>query len=137
LTVRKIATLLLAGAAVLPLPAQAQDLGALRAQLDAMQAEIARLSAQVVELEAGSAARGLAATAVVAAPPSPGAAPAPAQTVAWKGAPENTGPNGFSFKPRGRLQLDAATVLAPSTVAAGHSLGFSTEVRRAFLGAEG
>jgi phosphate-selective porin OprO/OprP len=134
--VRHLLTALLCGAAVLPMPAFAQDLVQLQAQLQAMQAEVARLSTQVAEMQAQQkatpAAPPLAVTAPAAAP-----AAAPPVTVAWKGAPEISGPNGFSFKPRGRLQVDAAIVDAPNTVAASNSLGFSPEVRRAFLGAEG
>ncbi|MEO6040868.1 MAG: porin, partial [Croceibacterium sp.] len=50
---------------------------------------------------------------------------------------EFSGPGGFSFKPRGRLQVDTAVVAAPGTLAVGKSLGYATELRRAYLGAEG
>ncbi len=50
----------------------------------------------------------------------------------WKGAPEVTSGTGFSFKPRGRLQLDTATANAPDGVSE-EGLGVATEIRRAFL----
>jgi phosphate-selective porin OprO/OprP len=69
--------------------------------------------------------------------PAPSPAPTPpAPTIAWKGAPEISAPGGWSFKPRGRLQIDSAVIDAPSTIA-GNSLGTATEFRRAFLGFEG
>ncbi|MEO6042167.1 MAG: hypothetical protein ABIP41_09715, partial [Croceibacterium sp.] len=121
---RRLTVALLAGAACLPLPATAQDASSLRAQIDAMQAQIARLSAQVAQLEAQQ--KTPAAVPVVVATPAP--APAgPPITVAWKGGPEFSGPGGFSFKPRGRLQLDSAVVTAPGTLAVGKSLGYATE----------
>jgi phosphate-selective porin OprO/OprP len=129
---RSIVAVLLAGAALAASPAQAQpvDLGAVERQLAAMQAEIARLTAEVAELRAREAARE--ATPVPAPPP----APAPSPTVTFKGAPEVAAEGGWSFKPRGRLQVDSAVVDAPGDVA-GNSLGIGTEFRRAYLGVEG
>lgn len=131
-------SLLLAGCALAPVPAAAQeaDSSELQRQLAAMQAEIARLSAQVVELQAQVEA---AETTSVPSPAAPaqGAAPESATSIAWKGAPEITAPGGWSFKPRGRLQVDTAAVEAPAGVAAGDSLGTATEFRRAYLGVDG
>src|SRR5690606_20146693 len=45
--------------------------------------------------------------------------------------------DGWSFKPRGRLQLDAAGVDAPSGIAQSNSLGIATEFRRAYIGFDG
>lgn len=56
--------------------------------------------------------------------------------VKWKGAPEFAGNGGWSFKPRGRLQYDFATVSTPEGLV-DPGLGFSNEVRRARLGVEG
>jgi len=140
---RQFMTLLLAGAALAPLPAAAQevDLDSVRQQIAAMQAEITRLTAEVAELQAREQARAaIPAPVTVPAPvstPAPATPPAaPAPTIAWKGAPEISAPGGWSFKPRGRLQLDSAVIDAPSSVA-GNSLGTATELRRAFLGFEG
>lgn len=138
--VQRIRISLLVGAALLPAPAAAQDLGELQAQLQAMQAEVARLSAQVAEFQAKQQAAPTPASAPTPAPvAAPAAAPAEAPPVAvdWKGAPEFSGPSGFSFKPRGRLQVDTAIVDAPDGVAAGNSLGRGTEFRRAYLGFDG
>src|SRR3546814_15454955 len=44
--------------------------------------------------------------------------------------------SGWSFKPRGRILIDAATVDAPDSIA-DNGLGFSNEIRRARLGVEG
>jgi phosphate-selective porin OprO/OprP len=140
---RHVTTLLLASAALLaPVPAlaQASELAAVQEQLAAMQAEIARLTAQVAELEARQAtpAPVLATPAAVTpvATPAPAPASTPTSTIAWKGAPEITMDGGWSFKPRGRLQIDSGVVSAPDSIA-GNSLGFATELRRAFLGFEG
>lgn len=133
---RSIRIAFLVGAALLPVPAAAQDLDQVQAQLQAMQAEIARLNAEVASLKAQQQVTPTqppaAAVATPAAPPA-----APPVTVAWKGAPEISGPGGFSFKPRGRLQVDSAVISAPSAVAGGHSLGRATEFRRAYLGVDG
>jgi len=130
---RPLLAVLLAGAAALPSPALAQpvDLAAVQEQLAAMQAEIERLTAQVAELKAREEAR--AATRVPAAAPTP--APAPTPSIAFKGAPEITAEGGWSFKPRGRLQVDSAIVDAPS--GAGNGLGRGTEFRRAYIGFDG
>ena len=56
--------------------------------------------------------------------------------VKWKGGPETSASDGWSFKPRGRLQVDSGTVNVDGTVA-GNSLGTATEFRRAYLGLEG
>ena len=58
-------------------------------------------------------------------------------TPSWKGAPLlEDKDKGWSFKPRGRLQYDFGTVSSPDGVT-DLGLGFSNEVRRARLGAEG
>ncbi|MBB4633563.1 OprO/OprP family phosphate-selective porin [Sphingosinicella soli] len=99
-------------------------LAALQAQLEAVQAEVAALRAQGVQQQAA------------ATPPStPPAAPADPIKVSWKGAPEVSS-KGWSFKPRGRLQFDAARISRPAGVA-DTGLGFSNELRRAYLGVQG
>jgi phosphate-selective porin OprO and OprP len=117
--------LLLTASAFLPTSAlaQAPDLDELQRQLAAMQAEVARLSAQVAELQERDQA------------PPPTVA-TPTTKTEWKGAPELSGEGGWSFKPRGRLQVDTAIIDAPSSVP-GDSLGFGAEFRRAFVGVEG
>src|SRR5690606_32829576 len=135
-----VTSLLLAGSALAPLPAMAQEAGPsdLQRQLVAMQAEIARLSAQVAELQDQAQAQ---ASEPVASPApttaQPAAQDATPASIAWKGAPEIAAPGGWSFKPRGRVQVDMGAVDAPDGLAAGDSLGTATEFRRAFLGVEG
>lgn len=144
-----LCSILLAGSALASVPASAQPADAeLQRKLDAMQAEIDRLSAQVDELKAqvrtgqASASAVPATASAVAASASETAKPASAPTadkavnVAWKGGPEITGPGGWSFKPRGRLQIDSAVVAAPAGIP-GNETGVATEFRRAFLGVEG
>jgi len=130
---RSLAALLLAGGAIVasaPASAQSVDIAAVQRQIADMQAEIARLSAQVAELRAREEDR------ATEPAPAPLPTPAPSTQVAWKGAPEISGDGGWSFKPRGRLQLDSAVVDAPSGIA-GNGLGAGSELRRAFLGVEG
>src|SRR3546814_2488583 len=75
-----------------------------------------------------------------ASPPpvsAPTPAPAPSTTeVKWKGAPEIRTESGWSFKPRGRILIDAGYVDAPSAISS-PALGFTNELRRARLGVEG
>ena len=58
-------------------------------------------------------------------------------TPSWKGAPQLVDKGaGWSFKPRGRLMYDFATVSSPSGIS-NPGLGFSNEIRRGRLGVEG
>ncbi|MGI8705391.1 MAG: OprO/OprP family phosphate-selective porin [Sphingomicrobium sp.] len=95
-----------------------EDIAALRAQIEALQAKVG-------ELEAAQAA-----TAAKVE-----AAPGPAAKISWKGAPVIEG-DGWSFKPRGRLQYDVGYVGHPDGYE-NPGLGFGNEVRRARLGVEG
>ena len=121
-------------ALTLAVPAQAQEAG----DVAAMRAEIARLRAQLEQLEsrlstveangkvtttgAAPASGSQASAAPVPVSVSPPAmatstAPAKAETqVAWKGAPQWTGPGGGSFKPRGRIQFDGSVVSRPQGI---------------------
>jgi phosphate-selective porin OprO/OprP len=123
----------------------ADQLAAMQAQLDRLNARVDTLEGQVVQeraradaaeartgtaiAEAQAARAEAAKLAAVAAKPAE-----PPVAVAWKGAPEFTGKDGWSFKPRGRLQVDTGGVDAPGT---NTSLGMATELRRAFLGVDG
>ena len=121
--------------------AVAQELAAMRAQMSAMASRIDTLEAQLAAAKseaqaatvAASAATASASAATAAAAAKP--APSPVQ-VAWKGAPEISGEGGWSFKPRGRIQLDAGTVSSPAGINDA-STGFGSELRRAFIGFEG
>src|SRR5690606_26732613 len=136
---RHLLALLLTSAALTPVHAQAQssDLSAVEDRLAAMQAEIARLTAEVAELRAREAARVVQpAPAPAAAPPSNPDLGQEASAVSWEGAPEIAQEGGWSFKPRGRIQVDTATIAAPDAIP-GNSLGTGTEFRRVYLGVEG
>lgn len=138
------------------LPAQAkpddnaavmQELAAMRAQMQVMSQRIdtlegqlasARADAQAAEAKASSAqAEAAAAKTAVAAVPAPSVSAKPATEVTWDGAPKLATKDGWSFKPRGRLQIDAAGVDAPVGIAGNKSLGFGTEFRRAYIGFDG
>jgi phosphate-selective porin OprO and OprP len=59
-------------------------------------------------------------------------------TPVWKGAPQmEDKEEGWTFKPRGRLMLDAAYAGTPPNYTANRNLGFSARVRRARIGVEG
>ena len=135
---QKILAALFASSLLIPSPvlAQTAEIDLLRQQVAAMQAQISQLSERIDQLQAEPAAP----VAAPVAAPQPVAAVTPATPppvqIAWRGAPEITGEGGFSFKPRGRLQVDAGTVSAPAGISDA-STGFGSEIRRAFLGAEG
>lgn len=102
------------------------------AEMEALRAEVAALKAQLAELSAKVE------KAAAAPAPAPVAASEkkPAAEIAWKGAPEIKGEGGWSFKPRGRLQIDAASV-NPSGPVATSNLGTTTRLRRAQFGIDG
>lgn len=140
LTLSAAAVALAAGWAV-PVSAQdaqtmAQELAAMRAQMNAMASRIDTLEAQLAATKAEAQAASTAASAATASAASATSATQPNTQIAWKGAPELTGPGGWSFKPRGRLQIDAGTVSSPTGIADA-STGFGSEIRRAYLGFEG
>jgi phosphate-selective porin OprO and OprP len=118
-----------------PVFAQSDD-----AEIEALKSEVTALKAQLAEISAKL-------DKVAAAPtPAPAPAPAPASPPAaekkggpeikFKGAPEISTADGWSFKPRGRVQIDAASV-NPSGTVTGNSLGTATKLRRFYLGFDG
>jgi phosphate-selective porin OprO/OprP len=115
-------------------PALAQSQGDLAAELAAMRERIQQLEARLAEREAAAAAAPAPAPAAPAQPAA-AASPAPASP-SWRGAPQFTGPSGWSFKPRGRIQYDAGSVSSPDGIE-DRGLGFSNELRRARIGVEG
>ena len=132
---RQFSLLLLASSAiVLPSHAAAQvvssaEAAELRAELAALKAQIAALEARLSDSTAPPAVS--ASSPAAAQPPTK-----PVTEIGWKGAPEFKHKDGWSFKPRGRLQLDAGHVDLP----AGATIlgeGFATRVRRIRLGFEG
>jgi len=98
-----------------------------------LRAELAALKAQVQTLET----RLDAATAQPAPPPvTPSVTAKPATEISWKGAPEVKTADGWSFKPRGRMQVDLAGVDTPAGVTGARG-GLKTEFRRVYLGVDG
>lgn len=130
-------------------PAQAQADPALAQELAAMRAQMARMAERIDTLEgqlATANAKADAATSAVgtvsaalAKVPAPTATAKPATEVTWDGAPKLATKDGWSFKPRGRLQIDAGSVSAPAlpTAAQQRELGFAARLRRAYLGVDG
>ncbi len=122
----------------LPSVTSAQELTA--NDVAAMRAEIASLRAQVETLKSRLDAAKVDAPVFSASPvPAPDAAHAsdvPKTEISWNGAPEIKSSDGWSFKPRGRLQIDMAGIDAPAGVM-GPRGGVGTEFRRAYLGVDG
>ena len=118
---KRLLPILLASAAfATPAAAQsaptAEDVAALRAQIEALQAKVTELeaaqTATAKKVESNSGPK-----------------------FSWKGAPVIEG-DGWSFKPRGRLQYDVGNVSRPDGYE-NRGLGFGNEIRRARLGVEG
>ncbi|MBB5706246.1 OprO/OprP family phosphate-selective porin [Sphingopyxis panaciterrulae] len=130
---RPIAALLATTMLAMPGAAHAQAMDAEEAA--ALRAELATLRAKVETLEA----RLDAATAQPVSSPAPSAPPAPAEPapeIAWKGAPEIKTADGWSFKPRGRMQVDVVGLDTPAGVTGARG-GLATEFRRVYLGVDG
>ena len=104
------------------------ELADLRAQIEALQARLDTQQVTVANAETNSTEAFSKGEAVSKA--TGGTA------IAWKGAPEFRSEDGWSFKPRGRLQYDFGYVDAPGAIV-NDGLGFSNELRRVRLGAEG
>ncbi|APG63582.1 porin [Sphingorhabdus lutea] len=114
-------------------PAAAQE----SQNVEALQAEIAALKAQLAVLSDKVDANAKKAEDAKANEAKAQEKPAQSkEKVKWKGAPEFSNDDGWSFKPRGRILYDAATVSTPSGIT-DNGLGFSNEVRRARLGVQG
>ncbi|HKX88600.1 MAG TPA: porin, partial [Sphingopyxis sp.] len=97
----------------LPTAAHAQAMTAEEAAQ--LRAELAALKAQVQVLETRlDAATAQPAPAPAPTPVPPSVTAKPATEISWKGAPEIKTADGWSFKPRGRIQLDLASVDTPT-----------------------
>ena len=128
-------------------PDTAAALAAMQARLDALDKRVDTLEGQLDAANARADAadqRAAAAQAQVqavqtaaAAAPAPTVAAKPATEMAWDGAPRLSTKDGWSFKPRGRVQLDVAGVDAPPGIAGQTSLGLATEFRRLYLCVDG
>jgi phosphate-selective porin OprO/OprP len=134
------AALLLTGA-ISPASVLAQtssDVEAMRAEISRLRAELESLEARLGKVEGAGSTQAVPAQAA-ATPPSP--VPAvdkakPETAIEWRGAPQLSTTDGRSFKPRGRLQLDSNVVSRPMGITA-PTLGWSSDVRRAYLGVDG
>ncbi|MEQ1725953.1 MAG: porin, partial [Sphingopyxis sp.] len=68
--------------------------------------------------------------------PAPAPPAAPATEIAWRGAPELRSAGGWSFKPRGRFQVDVGGIDAPAALN-DRGLGYAAEIRRLQVGVDG
>lgn len=116
-----------------PEAARAADPAAVQEELAAMRAQMAAMARRIDTLEAELAAAK--AAAEPAGVPAQAAAAAPPVQIAWKGAPEFKREDGWSFKVRGRINLDTGAWAAPKS--ARRDDGFGSEVRRARIGVDG
>ncbi len=139
---KTIITVLLTGTSLVAPAAQAQEdeVSMLRAQIEALQAQIDALSSRLGEMEQEADSTQAAVVANAAAIESTAASiPAASEddgvTISFSGAPEIEAPGGWSFKPFGRLMMDAGTVNLPDSL--GRSEGFGSEMRRARIGMSG
>ena len=95
--------------------AGAQELDDAQAKIELLQAQVEALQESIAQIQAAQAK----------------------VTPSWKGAPQlEDKDKGWSFKPRGRLMYDFGSVSSPGDFS-NTGLGFSNELRRARLGAEG
>lgn len=127
-------------------PAQAQDAGdfaamraemtAMRQAMDAMANRIDTLEGELAVAKAKADAAASSADAATSVADAARTASSAAPRVNWKGGPEFSAEGGWSFKPRGRLQIDAGAVSAPDGIE-DRSMGFGSEIRRAYLGVDG
>ena len=124
----------------------ADEAAELRAQIETLKAQVNRLEARLDNEKVRPVTQATLAPAT--APDTASASPAvppvavanavskQAPVTSFKGAPQFSTTSGWSFKPAGRLQIDAAYVGAPDGVS-DPGLGFSSEIRRAWLGVQG
>lgn len=120
---------LLAGCAAIALASASSPAFALDTdpEVEALRAEVAALKEQLAKLSAKVDATAEQSKKTAAAVPE----------TKWKGSPETSSEDGWSFKPRGRLHYDAGYVSIPGDYAVNRNLGFNSRVRRVRLGAEG
>lgn len=132
----------------LPAAAQGADSAAIQQELAAMRAQMQQMASRIDTLESQLAdARARADSATAAAQTATQSAQSavasvtakPDTQISWDGAPKLATKSGWSFKPRGRLQIDVAGVDAPKGIvpASQRQLGFQTEFRRAYIGFDG
>ena len=133
------AAIALCPATAMAAPISEEQAEALLNKLESLEREVADLKAQLgnVEQNQQASTSAIAATdAKIAATEEKLAQQKPPVKVGWKGAPEFKGDGGWSFKPRGRILVDAGSVNAPDSIV-DPGLGFASEARRIRLGASG
>lgn len=111
----------------------AEEAADLRAQIEALKTQVQTLEAR---LDAATGQPGPTPVASPAPAVAPAATAKPATEIVWKGAPEIKTADGWSFKPRGRMQVDVASIDAPAGVTKARG-GLGTEFRRIYLGFDG
>ena len=139
---RSIYGLSLVALAMAASPAQAQDseeVETLRAQVAELNVRLAALSARLDRMESEQQDTAVAVAAIEAAPPPAPVAPSvtagTATEISMGAAPEVESEDGFSFKPFGRLMLDAGFTSFPDGFTGDE--GWGAEARRARLGVGG
>lgn len=154
MTVRHLATAVPVAIALLAssAPALAQEAldrgesdAALKDEVERLRAEVAAMRAEMQALRTsmnGASGQAVAPSQAAAAPVAAAAAPvkkADPVSIAFKGTPEFKGEDGWSFKPRGRIQVDAGYLAAPASRSGGQAdgRGLTTRVRRAYIGVQG
>lgn len=136
---RSFLTAALLGTSMLGVPTLAHAQAMSAEEAAALRAELAALKAQVQTLETrldAATGQAPASAPVPTAPAVPAVTAKPATEISWKGAPEIKTADGWSFKPRGRIQLDLAGIDAPDGVTGARG-GLKTEFRRVYLGVDG
>ncbi|WP_254305516.1 OprO/OprP family phosphate-selective porin [Sphingopyxis sp. BSNA05] len=116
----------------------AEQAAALLSKLNQLEREVADLKAQLgnVQQTQQASTSAIAATEAKLAATEEKLEQQKPVKVAFKGAPEIKGEDGWSFKPRGRMLYDFGTVNAPDSINDA-GLGFANEARRIRLGASG
>ena len=113
----------------------------MRTRMDAMAQRIDTLEAELAaaNAKADAATQAAQSATTTASAAQKAAEKAPPVNVAWKGAPQLSTDDGWSFKPRGRMQVDVGSVNGPSGLSAADKdhLGTSVEFRRIYLGFDG
>jgi phosphate-selective porin OprO and OprP len=117
-------------------PAVAQSSNA---EIETLRSEVAALKAQLAAIsqKLDAVAPSSVPAPVLAAVPAPASEKKTGLEIKFKGAPEISTADGWSFKPRGRFQYDVGTISTPGAYNVNRNLGFASRVRRVRLGAEG
>lgn len=136
----------IAEAQVAPAVGHGSSLGDdLRDEVARLRAEVDALRAELRGLRAETATTAVQTPSVATAMPPPAPTPATAATapsaiqINWRGTPEFRTADGWSFKLRGRLQIDGGYLGAPGDRFSGQAdgRGFTSRLRRAYLGVQG